>query len=213
MYQGHFFASHSYVCVLATYRLLPDARFPEGAEDIASCLTWISSNIARYGGDSNEMHVLGQSAGGAHLAMALFSSRLSAVHACLKTVVLLSVPFCYDLALERRRKNMLAYYNATEDTHIRENTSLALFQRSSYGEPASKSDYKLVVMVGQYDSDEIMDGNFAFLLEFRKKMHMMPLFEVLEDQNHVSYALGIGLQGETLGPRLLAIIQGSTQSA
>lgn len=198
---------HSYICVLATYRLLPEARFPNGADDVAACLTWVSSNIARYGGNSEEIHVLGQSAGGAHLAMALFSSRLAAVHGNLKTVILLSVPFRYNLALERRRKNMLDYYGATEDAEIEENTSISLFQRSSYHEESSRPGCRLVVMVGQFDSEEILDANFAFLAEFRKKMQKMPLFEVMEGQNHISYALGIGLRGEKLGPRILDIIQ------
>ncbi|MBE3044740.1 alpha/beta hydrolase, partial [Candidatus Bathyarchaeota archaeon] len=35
---------------MATYRLLPEARYPDGADDVASFIEWIKDNISDYGG-------------------------------------------------------------------------------------------------------------------------------------------------------------------
>lgn len=46
-----------------TYRLLPEASYPSGAEDITMALTWLGAETAKLGGDKNDMVAVGHSAG------------------------------------------------------------------------------------------------------------------------------------------------------
>ncbi|MFK7959802.1 MAG: carboxylesterase family protein [Phycisphaerales bacterium] len=72
----HFVARGS-VYVSVNYRLSPDAspgsteveavRHPTHVADCAAAIGWIHRNIARYGGDPEQLHLLGHSSG-AHLA-------------------------------------------------------------------------------------------------------------------------------------------------
>ncbi|SPO06271.1 uncharacterized protein DNG_08960 [Cephalotrichum gorgonifer] len=202
---GYFFASQGYVCILATYRLLPEARYPDGADDVARAVEWIKGTIADYGGAANNIHVIGQSAGGAHLAMALFTSRVASN--ALSSAIFLSAPFQYDLQIPRRRTNMFQYYGTEDEAVVNNQTSVALFRQSDWGQETAEESPKIVVMVGQYDSEEILGANFAFLEEYRGKMNSMPLFETMEGHNHISYALAIGLSGERLGGRILEIVK------
>ena len=47
-----------------TYRLYPDAKYPEFIEDAAAALAWTKKNAAVFGGDPDRIFVTGHSAGG-----------------------------------------------------------------------------------------------------------------------------------------------------
>lgn len=67
---GQAFADHGFVTVIADYRKYPDVKFPAFVEDAARSLSWVSDNIAEYGGNKNRIHVAGHSAG-AHIGALL----------------------------------------------------------------------------------------------------------------------------------------------
>ena len=68
----HFFTRHGMVGINATYRLAPEHRFPAAAEDIRDVLRWTKANIARYGGDPEQIFLIGHSAGAVHVASYTF---------------------------------------------------------------------------------------------------------------------------------------------
>lgn len=202
---GYYFASNGCITVLATYRLLPTARYPQGAEDVASAIGWLAANVAHHGGDPSRITILGQSAGGAHTATALLLRLLDVHFGSIQGIVLLSAPLRYNLSLERRRKNMQLYHDTVDDSEIDVRTAVKVF------EMCHSSDMerwpKLLLTVGEYDSDEIVDGNLQFVEAYRTTMKRLPVLEVLADHNHISYALGLGLPDDTVGPRLLRFVQ------
>jgi arylformamidase len=61
------FTSRDWILVSINYRVTPQAVFPAHAEDVAAAFAWVHKNIASYGGDPDQIHVSGWSAGG-HLA-------------------------------------------------------------------------------------------------------------------------------------------------
>lgn len=65
---GQWAAQQGWVGVTLTYRLAPAARWPSGPEDMALAVRWLRANIAGYGGDPQCIILVGQSAGGAHVA-------------------------------------------------------------------------------------------------------------------------------------------------
>ncbi len=71
--------ARGFVCVVVGYRLYPEVRFPGFVEDAAAAVAWVVANIGRYGGDPDNVFMLGHSAG-AHIAalLALDASYLGA---------------------------------------------------------------------------------------------------------------------------------------
>ena len=67
-----YFASLGLVGVNATYRLAPEAKWPDGANDIGAAVAWVKDNISEYGGDPNQIFVVGKSAAAAHAATYVF---------------------------------------------------------------------------------------------------------------------------------------------
>ncbi len=63
-------SSHGYIVVVADYRLYPAVKFPLIIQDAASAVKWLRDNISAYGGQSEQLYLLGHSAG-AHLAVML----------------------------------------------------------------------------------------------------------------------------------------------
>ncbi|MGJ8619458.1 MAG: alpha/beta hydrolase [Methylophilaceae bacterium] len=64
------FTSKGFLTVIPDYRVFPDVKFPEFMRDPVSAGQWIKESIASYGGDPNNIFVVGHSAG-AHIGMML----------------------------------------------------------------------------------------------------------------------------------------------
>ncbi len=66
---GLWSACNSFVGVTMRYRLAPANRYPAGAEDVGAAIGWVRDNIGRFGGNSEAIVLVGQSAGAAHAVM------------------------------------------------------------------------------------------------------------------------------------------------
>ena len=63
-------ASHGYCCVVADYRRFPDVQFPAFMHDAGHALAWAAEHVEQFGGDPNNIFLMGHSAG-AHIATML----------------------------------------------------------------------------------------------------------------------------------------------
>ncbi|MDD3538785.1 MAG: alpha/beta hydrolase [Atribacterota bacterium] len=66
-YKAKAFTAAGFIYISINYRLSPDYSFPAQAYDVARAFSWIRNNIADYGGNPEQIYLLGHSAGG-HLA-------------------------------------------------------------------------------------------------------------------------------------------------
>jgi arylformamidase len=101
---GHkpeFFTQAGYLFVSANYRLCPKVVFPAHAEDVAAAVAWVVRHIVDYGGDPNQIYLMGHSAGG-HLVALVASDERYLRHEGLELGVIKAViPLdsgAYDLA-------------------------------------------------------------------------------------------------------------------
>ena len=69
---GKFMARLGGIGINANYRLAPEVKWPSGAEDMRLIIEWVHENIAQYGGDPDNIIVMGNSAGSTHVATYLF---------------------------------------------------------------------------------------------------------------------------------------------
>jgi acetyl esterase/lipase len=62
-------AKHGFVVAVPDYRLYPDVKFPSFLEDCAGAAAFIIKNIAAYGGDPEQIYLMGHSAGAYNAVM------------------------------------------------------------------------------------------------------------------------------------------------
>ncbi len=65
----YFVSKLGYVFVSVNYRLLPEGRYPTNVQDVANALAWVSDNIANFGGDPEQIFLMGHSAGAGLVAL------------------------------------------------------------------------------------------------------------------------------------------------
>jgi len=61
---GAALAARGVMTVIPDYRLYPEVRFPAFIDDAAAAVAWTHANIAKYGGDTHRLFLMGHSAGG-----------------------------------------------------------------------------------------------------------------------------------------------------
>jgi acetyl esterase/lipase len=66
---GRRLAKNGFVGVVISYRLSPQVRVPQQADDCARALAWTVAHIKEYGGDASRIVLMGHSAGGGLAAL------------------------------------------------------------------------------------------------------------------------------------------------
>lgn len=59
----YFTSKLGFILVSVNYRLLPEGMYPTNVQDVADALAWVQNNIADFGGDPQQIYLLGHSAG------------------------------------------------------------------------------------------------------------------------------------------------------
>ena len=170
-------ASIGGVGINANYRLVPDAKFPDGAEDIRLILEWVRDNVAEYGGDPGNVFLMGNSAGATHVATYLFheDSQLDDGPG-IRGAVLSSGSFRAGDGDASR-----AYYGEQGSVH----EPLALVD-SYEGEPVP-----IFLWSAEYDPAFIEIGVAEMYAKLCHKYQDCPMFTQFQGHNHVSHVMSI----------------------
>jgi arylformamidase len=59
----YFTSKLGFILVSINYRLLPEGRYPTNVQDVADALAWVQNNIAGFGGDPQQIFLMGHSSG------------------------------------------------------------------------------------------------------------------------------------------------------
>jgi acetyl esterase/lipase len=79
-YVGRRFAAAGFVTVVVNYRLSPAVSHPAHVQDAAASFAWVKRHIAEYGGNPDQVFIIGYSAGAYLAALLATDSRYLAVH-------------------------------------------------------------------------------------------------------------------------------------
>ena len=195
-----FFARQGMVGVNATYRLAPAHKWPSGGDDIGGVVRWLRSNVARYGGDPEHVFLLGQSAGATHVATWTF---MRSVHGDagpqIAGAMLISGVYAAqhpDYSMETPRQNQFAYYG----NDVSKWAAMAPFAHVAPDHPP------VLLTVSQYEPYYFQWPTLALAASLLKCDRRMPELHYLPNHNHVSPALQIGCEVDTLGNELVEFI-------
>ena len=191
-----YFASLGLVGVNATYRLVPQAKFPDGANDVGAAVAWVKDNIAEYGGDPNLIFVIGKSAAASHAATYAFRPDvLEPGTPAAAGVILVSGGYGADPA--DASENRIAYFG--ED--------LSRWPEISTIGNIERTDIPVMFTISEFDNPGTQESLMAIMNEVSAKQGGMPRVVQLIGHNHYSPNLSIGTQDTQLSATILQFIR------
>ncbi|KAF7560359.1 hypothetical protein G7046_g3779 [Stylonectria norvegica] len=216
---GYAFAQRGIVAVVANHQLVPDVKYPGGADDIQLVREWIYQNIPKeqFGNGSVQKVILfGNSSGGAHICMNLFAAggperpQKDPLWPPVAGVVLWSVPFWYDNRKPMCRKTLESYYGSPEEEVWGPQSALGLFERLPDDSPVLDSR-KLPMYIGsvEYEIPETADAIVKFFNSYRarsKPFATLPAFHVTKKHNHLTNILSIGTEDTSQIDKVLEFV-------
>lgn len=100
LFVGESFTKAGYVTVVMNYRLAPEHQYPDYVRDTALALKWINQHIGSYGGNPQQVVVMGHSAGAFNAIEAVDNQRwlaeVGVPVSSIKAVVGIAGPYSYD---------------------------------------------------------------------------------------------------------------------
>jgi len=193
---ANFFVRNGMIGLNATYRLAPEAKWPDGATDVGAALAWAQENIAEYGGDPDKIFLLGQSAGACHVATYVLRK---AMHpgdhgpGCAGAILMSGV---YGNNPANAAPNQIAYFGEPSEKY----TEMAVLGNVDHGDTP--------VMMSNAEYDPIAWERFGIQLleEIATKFDWIPRYKQMRGHNHVSQVYSIGSGDNGVGPDMIDFI-------
>ena len=198
------FIKANFVYVSINYRLSPDIKHPIHTSDVAKAIIWIYKHILDYGGDPQNIFLLGHSAGG-HLAALIATDE----H------YLKDLGFSTKIIRGAIGLDSAAYHLPTLIRSEPENDYLfemAFGNNSDIWEKASPINYVekiqsappfLLIYAGNREVSKVV--NLAFFDALRKSEHEVDLYHA-SDKNHVSIECDLGKSGDVTIEKIFQFI-------
>ena len=196
---GAWAARHGLVGVNITHRLAPKYPWPSGSEDVGASLQWIRKNIGDHGGDAHRVFLMGQSAGGAHVAQFLAHARFeSADRAGLAGAILVSG--LYDTNTMDKNPLFKAYFGEDASRYAERSALPGL----------AESPVPLMVTLAEFDPPDFKRQYVELLRAYLEKKRDLPRLAWLPGHGHLSGILAVNTERDFLGDRVLEFIESRT---
>jgi len=175
----------------ANYRLAPEAKFPDGATDMRMIIEWAKMNIAQYGGNPDNIIIMGNSAGSTHVATYLFHEASQLPEGPGVMAAILSSCGC--------AAGSPAYYG--DDAKMREaNAPVGLVQTYA------GKQVPVYLWSAQYDPAFIESSVADLYASLCHKYADCPMYTQWQGYNHVSHVMSIDSPDPTIGNGLISFI-------
>lgn len=191
----YWFARQGYVAVNAEYRLAQEAPYPAGAQDVADAVDWAATHIARFGGSSARIFLIGHSAGGTHVATCLFDPEFPhRPRTAVVGVVLLSARLRADvLAGNPNAEGVRAYFGSDESR----------YEARSPVTHAHCSQVPLMIAIAQFENPYLDLYGVEFFQRACAARTRAPRLVQMRKHNHTSIVAHFNSGEEYLGREIV----------
>ena len=191
-----YFASLGYVGVNGGYRLAPESKWPEGARDVGAAVTWLKSHAGEYGGDPEQIFVVGLSTGAYHAATYVFRPELLLPGTARPAgAILLSGPYSFDFAAPS--KGELAYFG--EDAKR--------WPEMVIPGHVTRGDIPVLFTTAEWDNARYLWPQAAVYRELIDKHRARPRYRQSLGHNHSSQLLSVGTPDTSVSRELVDFIE------
>lgn len=191
-----FFARNGMIGVNVNYRLAPEHEWPAGAQDVAAAVAWVRRNIAKYGGDPDQLFISGHSSGATHVATYALRPELYPEDGPgIAGVMILSGGFY--MTPETPEPNHLAYYGADISKWAHRN----LIANAKWG------DFEIFLSTAELEPYSFNRSFTSMVDALTQRSGRMPRVANFLKHNHYSQQMAIGTGDEQIESALLGFVR------
>jgi triacylglycerol lipase len=186
------FAALGYIVVNMTYPLEPKANWPIGSQSVAAAVRWIKENATDIKGDPDNIFVLGQSAGGTHVAEFVFRPSLVDGEGPTVAGAILVSPVV-GLNVENASAGETAYFGDTSNAW-KDKQVLGNIERTSI---------PVLILTAEFDPEKFRVGTARLFHELVVDKGTTARFRQMQGHNHISYTAAIGTSDTQAAEQIL----------
>ena len=190
----YYFARHGYLAVNVEYRLAPESRYPEGAEDLAGAIAWAKRSARDFGGDPDRLFLVGHSAGSTHVAGYAWDPNLpTRADPAVKGIVLISGRLRADARPDNpNAAGVRAYFGDDESQ----------YEARSPVTYAAASPLPVFLAIAEYENPLLDVYGAETLHRIALARGRAPRFLRLPRHNHISIIAHVNTEEDTLGAQM-----------
>jgi len=195
----YYFARQGMVGINVEYRLAPEAPYPAGSDDVAAAVAWARAHAHEYGGDPDQIILIGHSAGGAHAASYIADPRVRPAtgHGVAK-LVLISARLRADVHADNPNAGgVRAYWG--EDA--------ALYEQVSPVNYAANIDVPLMIAIAEHENPYLDVYAAELFWRVGQARGRAPRFVQVRHHNHTSIVAHMDTGDDVLGRQILDFIE------
>lgn len=201
---GWFFAQQGYTIIMPNYRLAPQSQWPCGPEDVASVYQWIVEQKQNQDFDTNNIFLMGESAGAAHVAAASLRKEFQPEHWNIKGAILLSGP--YNARLEGKARAQFGIDTPDPRNEAYFGSDLSKWDQASTVDHISADPFPLLISYTEWDLIQMQVQACELFARLVSEHDFNPDIQCLNHHNHFSQGYSIGTEDRSLSDRLLAFL-------
>jgi triacylglycerol lipase len=175
------FAALGYVVVNMTYPLAPKSAWPSGSQSVAAAVRWVRKNAADIKGNPDQIFVLGQSAGGMHVAEYVFRPSLVEGESPMIAGAILGSP-AISIDPASASAGQTAYFGDTGNGW-KDQQVLGNLERTSI---------PVLIMTAEYDPERLHIVATNLFQELVVDKGVAARFRQMRGHNHTSYIASVG---------------------
>lgn len=200
----YYFARHGYVGINIEYRLAPESPYPGGTKDVGLAVAWTRSHVARFGGDSGKIFLMGHSSGAAHAASYSYDPEFAPMEGReIRGLVVVSGRVRPDFAPANPNvRKVQAYYGSDP----------ALLERRSAISNVSKDSVPTFIAYAEYENPLIDVHCLELAFCIAQATGKAPRMAYLRRHNHTSAIAHINTSDDFLGGEIRAFIKDTLEA-
>lgn len=205
---GAWGTSQGFVTALANYRLAPECRWPSGPEDVVAVWLAVRAQVRDWGGDSDRIVLIGESAGAAHVAAAALMTRFQSPGWRIAGAALLSGP--YNAGLEALAPQALGIAQPDVRNNAYFGDDPTQWSKASIVEQVTTAPFPLLIAAAERDLRQMQVQASELFARLVTQHGFSPELHWWSGHDHFTPGASLGSADPTVGEPLGAFVQRCT---